>query len=545
MHLTKTIIKALQANLLLLFTLYGAAQEKVFLNVNQEVTEEKFAYYTQVSTKDSSGTHCLKITYNNGANYFNGCITNSIYSAGKERKYAGLCKWYYKNGNLKQVATYNAQGEFDGKVSSYHENGSLKTTADYKNGIRTTKKLTFFTETGNQYTLFQEDFKANNNDWEVYQSELNEAYIEKEQFVLTSLTNRGTSRYISMPISAGTYEIELEIAPPSDKRNAPIKGLIYNYSSWDNYNYYIIQGNYFSVGRYVDGVHQISADMLSTMRVKEGEENTLKIKNELDICQYFINGELVHKSSPQSIKYERVGMIIGGEGTARFNKLSIKEMASTGSRIKLDDEEVKGSGSGFLISQDGYIITNHHVVEGATRVFVEFPALEESYLTRVVLKDETSDLALLKIDDSSYVREEPIPYMLSSDVKDVGSEVFTLGYPFVLSGLGKEIKFADGKISSKTGFDNDIFIYQTTIPIQPGNSGSPMFDKDGNVVGCMNAVYRNADNVSYSIKSNFVKTFIQSTNEKVTLPTQNNLQQLDLTEKIKKVSNNICIVKVL
>mgnify|MGYP000336082940 CR=1 FL=1 len=534
------------------FTLLGFnsfSQEKVFLNVNQEVTEEKFAYYTQEFVKDSAGAHCIKITFNNGNTFFEGCLLNSIYTAGKERKYIGSCRWYYKNGNLQQNAHFNADGKMDGEVASYHENGDLKTKAKYKNGIRTTKKMTFKTESGNSYTLFQEDFTSNANDWEVYKSELNEAYIEDNKFVLNSLSGRGTSRYIEAPIKSNSYEIELEIAPASDKKNAPIKGLIYDYSSWDNYSYFIIQDIYFSVGKMVDGSHRISADLLSTIRINTEKDasNVLKIKNEYDASYYFINDELVHKSSPQKIKFDRLGMIVGGNGFARFNQLSVKEFESDGfdGSIEVEDEDIKGSGTGFLISDDGYIITNHHVIEDANKIFIEFPALNKTYATRLVIKNKTSDLALLKIEDSTYNSETPVPYVLSSSVKDVGSSVFALGYPLVYSGMGKEVKFADGKVSSKTGYDNDIFGYQTTVPVQPGNSGSPMFDDSGDVVGCMNAIIKEADNVSYSIKSNFIRTFVQSSSEEIILPTENKLKGLDLTEQIKKVSNHICIVKVL
>ena len=477
----------------------------MYLNVNQEVTEEKFAYYTQILLKDSGDAHCLRITFGNGAVFFKGCISNSIYEAGKNRKYIGLCKWYYKNGSLKQIASYNSIGELDGKATSYHENGNLNTTADYKNGVRTTKKMVFFTENGDQYTLFKEDFKTNANDWEVYNSELNEAYMEDGKFVLNSLSGRGTSRHITIPIKSASFELELEISPPLSKNNAPIRGLIYNFGSWNNYYYFIIQGSYFSVGKVVDGEHQKSANLLSTIRIKPGEENVLKVKNEFEVCSYFINGELVHKTDPQKIKFDKVGMVVGGIGKAKFNYLSLKETSSNGLPIPIaGDEDIKGSGSGFLISKQGYVITNHHVVDGATRIYVEFPAVKKSYLTRVILKDKATDLALLKIEDSTYIQDQEVPYVLSTSVSDVGSEVFTLGYPFAFSGLGKEVKFTDGKISSKTGYDNDLSSYQTTIPIQPGNSGSPMFDDGGNVVGCMNAGIRSADNVSYSIKSNYI-----------------------------------------
>ncbi|MBK6522650.1 MAG: trypsin-like peptidase domain-containing protein [Sphingobacteriaceae bacterium] len=74
--------------------------------------------------------------------------------------------------------------------------------------------------------------------------------------------------------------------------------------------------------------------------------------------------------------------------------------------------------------------------------------------------------------------------------------------------MGKEAKFTDGKVSSKTGFNGAINSFQSTIPVQPGNSGGPVFNDKGQMVGVINATYREADNVSYAIKLNYINNLI-------------------------------------
>jgi S1-C subfamily serine protease len=102
-----------------------------------------------------------------------------------------------------------------------------------------------------------------------------------------------------------------------------------------------------------------------------------------------------------------------------------------------------------------------------------------------------------------------IPYNIISKTVDVGTDVFTLGYPLKTI-MGDEIKLTNGIISSKTGFNGDITSYQISVPIQPGNSGGPLFDSDGNLIGIVNSVLRNAENVTYAIKSSYLNNLIET-----------------------------------
>jgi S1-C subfamily serine protease len=118
-----------------------------------------------------------------------------------------------------------------------------------------------------------------------------------------------------------------------------------------------------------------------------------------------------------------------------------------------------------------------------------------------------------------------------------------MGYPMALSLMGEEVKFNDGKISSKTGFQDDVNAYQISVPIQPGNSGGPLFDYDGNIRGVVNAKLTAGDNVGYAIKSGYLNTLTETSPFNVHLPHESSIASKSLTEKIKIISDYVVLVK--
>jgi S1-C subfamily serine protease len=114
--------------------------------------------------------------------------------------------------------------------------------------------------------------------------------------------------------------------------------------------------------------------------------------------------------------------------------------------------------------------------------------------------------------------------------------------------MGDEIKFTDGKISSKTGIEGDITVYQISVPIQTGNSGGPLFDIKGNLVGItssiLNKEYFNSENVNYAIKTSYLKNLIDVMPESISLPNNIEIYNKPLTEKIKLLSDFIPIIRV-
>jgi S1-C subfamily serine protease len=110
--------------------------------------------------------------------------------------------------------------------------------------------------------------------------------------------------------------------------------------------------------------------------------------------------------------------------------------------------------------------------------------------------------------------------------------------------MGKDAKFTDGRISAKTGYNGSINTFQTTIPVQPGNSGGPVFNENGQLIGLINATFKEADNVSYAIKLNYIRNLIELLPEKIEMPENSDLAGLSLEEKIKILTNYVVLVKV-
>jgi S1-C subfamily serine protease len=165
-----------------------------------------------------------------------------------------------------------------------------------------------------------------------------------------------------------------------------------------------------------------------------------------------------------------------------------------------------GTGTGFFITTNGYLVTNFHVVEKASIVKVKTSTGLKT--AKIISTDPDSDLALLKL-EGSY---EALPVSPGKNVA-LGSTVTTVGFPMVgLMGLSP--KFAKGEITSLAGIQDDQRYFQISVPVQPGNSGGALINEKGNVVGIVSAKLDAAamlqssgalpENVNYAVKSSLL-----------------------------------------
>lgn len=186
-----------------------------------------------------------------------------------------------------------------------------------------------------------------------------------------------------------------------------------------------------------------------------------------------------------------------------------------------DNDSWAGNGSGVLFNPMGFVLTNHHVVDGASSVSVVIgnAGQQVEYEAGVIGFDSDIDLAVLKITDVAFGGVDAPPFSFQTRAS-VGEEIFALGYPMALSGLGAEMKYTNGSVSANSGFNGDMKTMQISVPIQGGNSGGPLFNARGELIGITNAKIRSdvADNVSYAIKSIFVEAFLGSMPYPVSLP---------------------------
>lgn len=174
-----------------------------------------------------------------------------------------------------------------------------------------------------------------------------------------------------------------------------------------------------------------------------------------------------------------------------------------GGRMPSQPQTQHSLGSGFILSPDGYVVTNNHVVQNADKVTVRLHGEKKDYVAKVVGLDPETDLALLKIKAD---RKLPVLAFGNSDNARVGEWVLAIGNPF---GLGHTVTqgiiSAKGRVLGAGPFDDFI---QTDASINPGNSGGPLVDMDGNVIGINTAIIPSGEGLGFAIPSNMASKII-------------------------------------
>ena len=172
--------------------------------------------------------------------------------------------------------------------------------------------------------------------------------------------------------------------------------------------------------------------------------------------------------------------------------------------MPFNQPEMKGSGSGFIVSRDGLIITNSHVVKGSDEIQVQFVDKDTFYPAKVLGSDLHSDIALLKVD----IKKALKPIALGDSSKlEVGEWVAAIGNPH---GYGHTM--TKGIISAVKREIDELNLYpllQTDASINPGNSGGPLVNLKGEVVGVNQAIVRGASGISFAIPINNVKEVLE------------------------------------
>lgn len=201
-------------------------------------------------------------------------------------------------------------------------------------------------------------------------------------------------------------------------------------------------------------------------------------------------------------------------------------------------------GTGFALNF-GYLVTNFHVIDGAKTISIKGlnGNFNQELNATIIGTDKINDLALLKITDATFNSFGDIPYSISISTSDVGEDIFVLGYPLT-STMGEEVKLTTGVISAKSGYQGDVAQYQISAPIQPGNSGGPLFDKKGNIIGIVSAKHADAENVGYAIKSIYLHNLVESCASSSIFPsiTRSSTNQ-PLAEQVKARKNYVLQIR--
>ena len=237
-------------------------------------------------------------------------------------------------------------------------------------------------------------------------------------------------------------------------------------------------------------------------------------KNYIEAYKWFYLASLQgDKNAENELNKLQQNLMVQDEITKAQNLVrSLKVVNKSDSDNSVSPNNPTATGTGFFITDDGYLISNYHVVKDATKVRL----LTKSGLidAKVVQEDAPNDLALLKADG----RFAPLPIVASRTV-NLGGTVATIGFPDIgLQGFAP--KLAKGEIASLSGASDDPRYFQISVPVQPGNSGGALVDERGNVVGLVAAKLDASaalaasgqlpENVNYAVKSSLLLSFLES-----------------------------------
>lgn len=205
------------------------------------------------------------------------------------------------------------------------------------------------------------------------------------------------------------------------------------------------------------------------------------------------------------------------------------------------------SGTGFIIDGKGYLVTNYHVIEKAQNIAVQNTAGKE-FLAKVVYANPATDIAILKINDPDFKALPGTPYSFTKKATDLAEPIFTLGYP-----KDEELVYGEGYLSSRTGFNGDTLSCQIDVKAERGNSGSPVLNSNGEVIGILNAKQKDAEGVAFAIQTRNIfnalndarkREDVDSTVKNIKLSTKSSLSGLKNPQQVKKIEEYIYMVKV-
>ncbi len=202
--------------------------------------------------------------------------------------------------------------------------------------------------------------------------------------------------------------------------------------------------------------------------------------------------------------------------------------------------DARYTATGFAITNNGFLATNYHVVEGADSVYIQTQD-GEYHKVNVIGGDKTTDLVVLKVEDDNFkFSKYDVPYALARNKKMLGTTVFTLGFP------QDEIVYNEGYISAVNGYQGDSTQYRLEIPAGPGQSGAPVVDASGNVIGLITGKQSQSEGITYAVCSEALLSLADSLKgeHKISLPRVNRMGRLSRVRQIERLEQFTCAIKV-
>ena len=250
----------------------------------------------------------------------------------------------------------------------------------------------------------------------------------------------------------------------------------------------------------------------------------------------------IQHNSKQEANYEKMSRELSRVKQSQNNLvLDIKANTQHNSPKKANPGNF--GGTGFAVSTNGYILTNLHVVNGADSLYVQ-NSKGESFKVKSVYTDPQNDIAILKISDKHFNGLSTIPYTIKKSISNIGENVYTLGYP------KDDIVLGEGSVSSRSGFIGDTTQYQVSILVNPGNSGGPLLDNNGNLVGIISGKQDQTEGAAFAIKSKYILEAMRAIPQdslgvnRLGTNKKSLLAGLKRTKQIEKLEDYVFMIKV-
>lgn len=226
------------------------------------------------------------------------------------------------------------------------------------------------------------------------------------------------------------------------------------------------------------------------------------------------------------------------------NKYRIQDREIKNVKTKINSEVVyKSGGTSFLIDVKGYLVTNAHVISNAKHIVVQNNNGLE-YAVKIIFVDKDRDIAILKIDDDNYKQLPSIPYTIKKTSSDLSEPIYTLGFP------KNEIVYGEGYLSAKSGYNGDTLTCQIAVAANPGNSGGPVLNLKGEIIGILSTKQTTADGVVFATLGKYIYQAMDDIKndstivDNIRLPYRTTLKGMDKVQQVKKIEDYIYMVKV-
>ena len=295
------------------------------------------------------------------------------------------------------------------------------------------------------------------------------------------------------------------------------------------YNWYVLEPRIYS-----KGTLQVSDDGIMIHRYPRGNSSkTIIFKEDGGLSQngYFEETRESYGFGSTKIEYAR----IYPTSTYSGGKESDKNL-----------KDVKSTGTGFFVNSKGDFATCYHVVKNAD--YIKIKAFGKYYVAEVDQVDQANDIAILKL--AKLDTSINIPYGFTDDI-NLGDEIFTLGYPKI-NKYGQNIKYTEGNVNSTTGFKDNSNSIQISSQIQPGNSGGPVFNSEGNLIGMITSSINQiktllssgtiAQNVNYAVRFRYVNHLVER--DQTNNVEKSSLENKEKKELINEFKDFVCLILV-